>query len=59
MNRTNTSTANKKTFPLRLPPAMYQKIRYRVQKEQNKGNYSYSINEFLTKIIEEGLKNNK
>jgi hypothetical protein len=39
MNKTKTPTANKKTFPLRLPPDIYKKVRDRVQKEKDKGNY--------------------
>lgn len=56
MNNTKTPTVDKKTFPLRLPPDTYKKVRDIVQKEKDKGNYAYSINDFLTKIIEEGLK---
>ena len=56
MNKTKTPTVEKKTFPLRLPPDMYKKVRDRVQQEKDKGNYAYSINDFLTEIIEKGLK---
>lgn len=56
MNNTKTPTADKKVFPLRLPPQTYKKIRDIVQKEKDKGNYAYSINDFLTEIIEKGLK---
>lgn len=56
MNKTKTPTIEKKTFPLRLPPDMYKKVRDRVQQEKDKGNYAYSINDFLTEIIEKGLK---
>lgn len=56
MNKTNTPTAEKKVFPLRLPPDTYKKIRDKVQIEKDNGNYAYSINDFLTQIIEEGLK---
>lgn len=56
MNNTKTPTADKKVFPLRLPPQTYKKIREIVQKEKDKGNYAYSINDFLTEIIEKGLK---
>lgn len=58
MNKTKTPTAKKITFPLRLPPDIYQKVRGRVQKEKDKGNYAYSINDFLTEIIEEKMKEN-
>lgn len=56
MNKTKTPTANKKTFPLRLPPDIYKKVRDRVQNEKDKGNYAYSINDFLTEVIERGLE---
>lgn len=53
MNNTKTPTVQKKVFPLRLPPGLYKEVRKEVQKEKDKGNYSYSINDFLTEIIEE------
>ena len=56
MNNTKTPTAEKKIFPLRLPPDLYKKVRNEVQNEKDKGNYSYSINDFLTEIIEERFK---
>lgn len=56
MNKTDTPTIQKKTFPLRLPPELYKKVRARVQKEKDKGNYAYSINDFLTELVERGLK---
>lgn len=56
MNNTKTPTVQKKTFPLRLPPDLYKEVRKEVQKEKDKGNYSYSINDFLTEIIEERFK---
>ena len=55
MNKTKTPTVDKKIFPLRLPPDMYKKVRDKVQQEKDKGNYAYSINDFLTEIIEKGL----
>lgn len=56
MNKTKTATADKVTFPLRLPPAMYKKIRAKVNMIKEKESYAYSINDFLTEIIEKGLK---
>ena len=56
MNYTKTPTSEKKSFPLRLPPDIYKKIRDIVKKEQDNGNYAYSINDFLTQIIEDKLK---
>ncbi len=58
MNKTKTPTVDKKMFPLRLPPDTYKKVRDKVQKEKDKGNYAYSINDFLTEIIEKGLEDN-
>lgn len=55
MNKTMTPTIFKKTFPLRLPPETYKKVRDRVQIEKDKGNYAYSINDYLTEIIERAL----
>ena len=55
MNKTKTRTVDKKTFPLRLPPDTYKKVRDIVQKEKNKGNYAYSINDYLTEIIHKEL----
>ena len=56
MNNTKTPTVQKKVFPLRLPPDLYKEVWKEVQKEKDKGNYSYSINDFLTEIIEERFK---
>lgn len=56
MNNTKTPTVQKKVFPLRLPPDLYKEVRKEVQKEKDKGNYFYSINDFLTEIIEERFK---
>ena len=43
MNNTKTPTVQKKVFPLRLPPDLYKEVRKEVQKEKDKGNYSYSM----------------
>lgn len=53
MNTTKIPTADKKSFPLRLPPDLYRKVREEVDKEKSKGNYAFSINQYLTKIIED------
>ena len=58
MNKTKTPTADKVAFPLRLPPKTYKKIRARVNEIKEKENYAYSINDFLTEIVEKGLKEN-
>ena len=59
MNKTKTLTVDKVTFPLRLPPKMYKQIRAKVNEIKENENYAYSINEFLTEIIEKGLKEKK
>ena len=59
MNKTKTPTADKKTFPLRLPPDTYRRVRNAVQKEKEKGNYAYSINDYLTEIIERAVQKQK
>ena len=56
MNKTKTRTIDKVTFPLRLPPKMYKQIRAKVNEIKENENYVYSINDFLTEIIEKGLK---
>ena len=56
MNKTKTPTADKITYPLRLPPKTYKEIRAKVNVIKEKDNYAYSINDFLTEIIEKGLK---
>ena len=56
MNKTKTPTVDKVTFPLRLPPKMYKQIREKVNVIKENENYAYSINDFLTEIIEKGLK---
>ena len=59
MNKTKTPTVDKVTFPLRLPPKMYKQIRAKVNNIKENGNYAYSINDFLTEIIEKGLSGKK
>ena len=56
MNKTKTPTVDKFTFPLRLPPKMYKQIREKVNEIKENENYAYSINDFLTEIIEKELK---
>ncbi len=56
MNKTQTPTVDKVTFPLRLPPKMYKQIREKVNEIKENENYAYSINDFLTEIIEKSLK---
>lgn len=56
MNKTKIPTVDKVTFSLRLTPSTYKKIRAIVNDIKENQNYAYSINEFLTEIIEKGLK---
>lgn len=56
MNKTKTPTASKITYPLRLQPKTYKEIRAKVNSIREKDGYAYSINDFLTEIIEKGLK---
>lgn len=59
MNKTKIATVDKVTFSLRLPPKTYKQIRARVNEIKENENYAYSINDFLTEIIEKGLKEKK
>ena len=59
MNKTKTPTVDKVTFPLRLPPSIYKEIRTKVNEIKENENYAYSINDFLTEIIEKELKEKK
>ena len=56
MNKTKTATVDKITYPLRLPPVTYKRIRAKVNEIKEKEGYAYSINDFLTEVIEKGLK---
>ncbi len=56
MNKTKTPTVDKVTFPLRLPPKMYKQIREKVNEIKENENYAYSINGFLTEVIEKRLR---
>jgi len=56
MNKTKVPTIDKVSYLLRLTPSMYKKIRARVEEIREVEGYSYSINDFLTELIEKGLK---
>lgn len=58
MNKSDVTTYEKIMIPLRLPPDVYQKMIERVQKEKRKQR-GYSINQFLTSLIEKELEENK
>ena len=55
MNKSDVSTYEKIMIPLRLPPDVYQKMIEKVQKEKKKQR-GYSINQFLTSLIEKDLE---
>ncbi len=58
MNKTDTPTVAKIMLPLRLPPETYEKMMDRVQL-QKKSERGYSVNQFLTELIEKELKEKK
>lgn len=55
MNKSDVITYEKVMLPLRLSPELYQKVREIVYLEKDK-NRGYSINEYLTELIEQDLK---
>ena len=59
MNKTKTPTIDKVKFSLRLTSSTYKKIRARVEEIREVEGYSYSINDFLTELIEKGLKDKR
>ena len=56
MNKTKVPTTDKVKFTLRLTSSVYKKIRAKVEEIREVEGYSYSINDFLTSLIEKGLK---
>lgn len=58
MNKSKTPTSEKISIPLRLEPALYEKMVDRVQKEK-KNQRGYSINQLLTELLEKELKEKK
>lgn len=58
MNNSDVSTYEKIMIPLRLSPNVYQRVLERVQEEKKKQR-GYSINQFVTSIIERELEENK
>lgn len=55
MNKSNTPTSQKIMIPLRLPPELYKKMVEEVQ-SRKKEMRSYSVNEYLTDLLETDLK---
>lgn len=58
MNKSKTPTSEKIGIPLRLEPALYEKMMERVQKEK-KNQRGYSVNQLLTELLEKELKEKK
>ena len=59
MNKTKIPTTDKVKFSLRLTSSTYKKIRARVEEIREKEGYAYSINDYLTELIEKGLKDKR
>ena len=55
MNKSNVPTSEKIMIPLRLPPSLYEKMMENVQRIK-RGKRGYSVNEFLTEILEKELE---
>ena len=58
MNKSNTPTKQKVSIPLRLPPELYEQMMEVVQKKKKKER-GYSVNQYLTEILAEDLKEKK
>ena len=57
MNKSDTPTKHKIPIPLRLSPELYDKLVETVQRKK-KGERGYSINQYITEILESELKEN-
>ena len=55
VNKSNIPTYQKVMIPLRLPPDVYKKMIEKVQNEK-KSQRGYSINQFLTSLVEKELE---
>ena len=55
MNKSDVPTYQKIMLPLRLEPEVYDRMVARVHKRKKKVR-GYSINQYLTELIEEDLK---
>ena len=58
MNKSDTPTKQKIPIPLRLSPELYDKLVETVQKKK-KDERGYSINQYITEILEVELKEKK
>lgn len=55
MNNSNIPTSEKIMIPLRLPPDIYKAMLQRVRNEKDNNNRGYSVNQYLTELIENNL----
>ncbi len=55
MNKSDVITYEKVMMTLRLPPELYHKVREKVYLEKDKTR-GYSINEYITALIEQDLR---
>ena len=58
MNKSDTPTKQKISIPLRLPPELYEQMMEVVQKKKKKER-GYSVNQYLTEILSNDLKEQK
>ena len=58
VNKSDTPTKHKIPIPLRLPPELYEQMMEVVQKKKKKER-GYSVNQYLTEILAEDLKEKK
>ena len=58
VNKSDTPTKQKISIPLRLPPEIYEQMMEVVQKKKKKER-GYSVNQYLTEILAEDLKEKK
>ncbi len=58
MNKSDTPTYEKIMIPLRLPPEIYSQLMDEVHKKK-KNERGYSVNQYLTEILEKDLKGKK
>lgn len=56
MNKSKTPTSKKVMTPLRLDPELFSKIQQKVYGEKLKGRRGYSINEYITDLVDKDLK---
>lgn len=57
MNKSDTPTSEKIMIPLRLPPDTYKTMMQKVRDIKDNAHRGYSVNQFITELIEKELKN--